>query len=78
MLSAHAGPNSGIAAELSEADLTKIVARTNGYSGSDMRNLIQDYFPGPVLIAMGQAAPLSALVHLSEADPRPVISRSFR
>ena len=73
MISGNVGPSSGIAAELSEADLAKIVARTNGYSGSDMRNLIQEACQGPVRNAMGQAAQLSALAHLSEEDFQAIV-----
>lgn len=73
-----AGGESGIAAELSEADLAKIVSRTEGYSGSDMRNLIQEACQGPVRHAMARAAQLSALVQLSEADLRPVVLKDFQ
>ncbi len=72
------GNGSGIAAELSETDLSKIVAKTEGYSGSDMRNLIQEACQGPVRNAMGQAAQLSALAQLSEADLRPVNLKDFQ
>ena len=72
------GNGSGIAAHLSEADLTKIVARTDGYSGSDMRNLIQEACQGPVRNAMARAAQESALVQLSEADLRPVVLKDFQ
>lgn len=72
------GSGSGIAAQLSDTDLVKIVAKTDGYSGSDMRNLIQEACQGPVRNAMGQAAQLSALAQLSEADLRPVILKDFQ
>lgn len=72
------GSGSNIAAQLSEADLAKIVAKTEGYSGSDMRNLIQEACQGPVRNAMGQAAHPSALAQLSEADLRPVILKDFQ
>ena len=43
-----------------------------------MRNLIQEACQGPVRNAMGQAAQLSALAQLSEADLRPVILKDFQ
>ena len=73
-----AGSGSGIAAELSEADLAKVVAKTAGYSGSDMRNLIQEACQGPVRNAMTKAAQLSNLMQLSEADLRPVVLKDFQ
>lgn len=33
---------------LSEQDMAKVVAKTQGYSGSDMRNLIQEACQGPI------------------------------
>lgn len=72
------GSGSGIAAELSEADLEKVVAKTAGYSGSDMRNLIQEACQGPVRNAMTKAAQLSNLMQLSEADLRPVVLKDFQ
>ena len=42
MLMRHLGEATGIACALSSADRAKIVARTAGYSGSDMRALIQE------------------------------------
>ena len=38
----HLGEATGIACALTSADRAKIVARTAGYSGSDMRALIQE------------------------------------
>jgi len=43
-----------------------------------MRNLIQEACQGPVRNAMGQAAQLSALAQLSEADLRPVNLKDFQ
>ena len=74
----NAGSGSGIAAELCEADLGKVVAKTAGYSGSDMRNLIQEACQGPVRSAMTKAAQLSNLMQLSEADLRPVVLKDFQ
>ena len=42
MLERHLGEATGIACALSDADRGKVVARTAGYSGSDMRALIQE------------------------------------
>lgn len=42
MLRRQLGPSAGVRADLPEADVAKIVAKTDGYSGSDMRNLIQE------------------------------------
>ena len=42
MVERQLGPGSGIRAQLSDAELDKIVQRTSGYSGSDMRALIQE------------------------------------
>ena len=42
MLRRQLGPGCGVRADLPDADLAKIVAHTAGYSGSDMRNLIQE------------------------------------
>ena len=42
MLARHLGEERGIACALSPADLAKVVAKTAGYSGSDMRALIQE------------------------------------
>ena len=42
MLRRQLGPSCGIQASLPDTDIAKIVSRTAGYSGSDMRNLIQE------------------------------------
>ena len=42
MLRRQLGPGCGIRADLPDDDIAKIVTRTDGYSGSDMRNLIQE------------------------------------
>ena len=41
MIERQLGGDSGVSSSLSESDMTKIVSRTDGYSGSDMKNLIQ-------------------------------------
>ena len=67
-----------MAANLSEADVAKVVSKTKGYSGSDMRNLIQEACQGPVRDAVAAAANCSALQQMSESDLRPVIIRDFQ
>ena len=42
MLRRQLGPSCGIQAHLPDTAIAKIVHRTAGYSGSDMRNLIQE------------------------------------
>ena len=42
MLLRQLGPGCGVRAQLPTTDIRKIVVRTAGYSGSDMRNLIQE------------------------------------
>lgn len=42
LLARHLGPQAGISCALSEEDTAKLVTRTQGYSGSDMRALIQE------------------------------------
>ena len=65
-----------VASSLSPADLDKIVEKTAGYSGSDMRNLIQEACQGPVRDAV--AARGAAIAGLSDADLRPVTLRDFQ
>ena len=48
------GPGGPVRAALSEADLQKVVDKTAGYSGSDMKNLIQEACQGPVREAVLQ------------------------
>jgi SpoVK/Ycf46/Vps4 family AAA+-type ATPase len=47
-----------------------VVAKTDGYSGSDMRNLIQEACQGPVRDAVARVG--EAVATLSDADLRPV------
>ena len=51
MLRRQLGPSCGIQASLPDTDIGKIVARTAGYSGSDMRNLIQEASQVPKTLA---------------------------
>lgn len=48
MVLRQVGPGSGVTSALTEADITKIVSKTAGYSGSDMKNLVQEACQGPV------------------------------
>jgi SpoVK/Ycf46/Vps4 family AAA+-type ATPase len=50
--------------------LCQVVAKTEGYSGSDMRNLIQEACQGPVRDAVARVG--EAVATLSDADLRPV------
>eukprot|EP00873_Tetraselmis_striata_P019421 jgi/Tetstr1/439685/TSEL_028104.t1 len=75
MLMRVLGEAGTVRAALSEEDMRKVVAKTAGYSGSDMRNLIQEACQGPVRDAIGQGRlDLSALC---EADLRPVGLKDF-
>lgn len=66
----------GVKASLSEEDMHKVVMRTEGYSGSDMRNLIQEACQGPVRDAVARHG--AAVAHISEDDLRPVVVRDFQ
>ncbi|KAL4434129.1 hypothetical protein ABPG75_000570 [Micractinium tetrahymenae] len=70
------GPGGPIRAELSEDDLRKVVARTEGYSGSDMKMLIQEACQGPVRDAF--KANGAALAGLTADELRPVVLRDFQ
>lgn len=73
-----AGANRGIACQLSDSDLSKLVDKTCGYSGSDMRNLIQEACQGPVRDAIKRAGQEEEVANLSEADLRPVNIKDFQ
>jgi fidgetin-like protein 1 len=66
----------GIRADLPEEALAKIVERTAGYSGSDMRNLIQEACQGPVRDAVKSKG--AGVAGLSDADLRPVVLKDFQ
>jgi hypothetical protein len=53
----------------------QVVAKTDGYSGSDMRNLIQEACQGPVRDAVARVG--EAVATLSDADLRPVSGSGF-
>ena len=65
----------GVASALGESDVARVVERTAGYSGSDMRALIQEACQGPVRDAV--AAHGERVAELSAADLRPVVRRDF-
>jgi SpoVK/Ycf46/Vps4 family AAA+-type ATPase len=52
------------------ADLDKVVAKTDGYSGSDMRHLIQEACQGPVRCAAAKLK--EGIAKLNPDDLRPV------
>ena len=62
---------------LSSAELGKIVSKTKGYSGSDMRNFIQEACQGPVRDALSSATEESDVAKLCEQDLRPVVIKDF-
>ena len=75
MIVRQLGPGAGVAATLSESDLDKIVLKTDGYSGSDMKNLIQEACQGPVRDAVRAAG--AGVAALSESDLRAVVVKDF-
>lgn len=75
MLARALRPGCGVSVSLSDADTARIVDRTAGYSGSDMRALIAEACQGPVRDAL--AAPGAALAGLAPGDLRPVALRDF-
>ena len=75
MLARQLGAGAQVSAALSDADVDKIVERTAGYSGSDMRALIQEACQGPVRDAV--AAHGERVAELEPADLRAVLRRDF-
>lgn len=75
MIVRQLGPDSAVAATLSQSDLDKIVLKTEGYSGSDMKNLIQEACQGPVRDAVRAAG--AGVAALSESDLRAVVVKDF-
>ena len=67
--------NGSIASQLSAQDIAKVVAKTEGYSGSDMKNLIQEACQGPIREAVRRAG--AAVATLKEQDLRPVVLKDF-
>ncbi|KAK9862856.1 hypothetical protein WJX84_000805 [Apatococcus fuscideae] len=76
MVDRQLGCLGAVKASLSEADLGKLVGKTDGYSGSDMKNLIQEACQGPVREAVARHG--SAIAQISESDLRPVLLKDFQ
>lgn len=76
MILRQLGPDRGVASDLTSADIGKIVAKTEGYSGSDMRNLIQEACQGPVRDAVAQHG--VRVAEISAKDLRPVVIKDFQ
>ncbi|KXZ44405.1 hypothetical protein GPECTOR_68g376 [Gonium pectorale] len=66
---------SEVATALSDADIDKIVERTAGYSGSDMKNLIQEACQGPVRDLFRTRGNVT---DVAPSDLRPVQLRDFQ
>ncbi len=62
---------------LCEADLRKVVERTAGYSGSDMKNLIQEACQGPVR-DLFRSLGAAGVTNVAASDLRPVCLRDFQ
>jgi fidgetin-like protein 1 len=75
MILRQMGPGAKIAATLSDSDVDRVVTKTEGYSGSDLKNLIQEACQGPVRDAVRAAG--AGVAGLQETDLRPVILRDF-
>ncbi|GFR50875.1 hypothetical protein Agub_g13163, partial [Astrephomene gubernaculifera] len=60
---------------LNTTDLSKIVERTSGYSGSDMKNLIQEACQGPVRDLFRTRGNVT---NVAASDLRPVNLRDFQ
>jgi len=76
MVKRQLGPGRGVASALTDEDFEKVVKKTQGYSGSDMRNLIQEACQGPVRDAVAMHG--SRVAELREEDLRPVVLRDFQ
>lgn len=66
----HTRTTGDVKYDLPPSDLEKIVAKTDGYSGSDMRVFIQEACQAPIRDAMAQHG--SAVQKLQEKDLRPI------
>ena len=61
---------------LTQEDMAKIVSKTDGYSGSDMKNFIQEACQGPVRdVMLGRNQ--QEVENLNEADLRPMVIKDF-
>jgi SpoVK/Ycf46/Vps4 family AAA+-type ATPase len=77
------GPGGPVRAALSEADVQKVVEKTAGYSGSDMKSVIQEACQGPVREAVMQhgalgACPLQTRRKCSRAIDKRMVDQSCR
>lgn len=59
-------------------DWDKVVSRTQGYSGSDMQNLMQEACNLAVRDAMTKAAEPASMKQLASKDVRPVVLNDFK
>ena len=64
--------------ELSEGDVEKVVQHTEGYSGADMKFMLQEALQGPVREAIKGAATEAAVAALKEKDLRPVCLKDIK
>ncbi len=64
--------------ELSDGDVEKVVQHTEGYSGADMKFMLQEALQGPVREAIKGAASEAAVAALKEADLRPVCLKDVK
>ena len=60
-------PHGKVKTDLSDDEISKVVQRTAGYSGADMKNLIQEACQGPVREIIHQRG--------SDGEPREIYSR---
>ncbi len=67
-----------IMASLSESDLSAVVDKTAGYSGSDMRNLIQEACQNPIRELNKQHMGSGLPTGLTARDLRPVTLKDFK
>jgi SpoVK/Ycf46/Vps4 family AAA+-type ATPase len=70
MVLRQVGPGGPVRAQLSDADVAKIVHKTAGYSGSDMKNLVQEACQGPVREAVVAHGAAGAPPLLAAGDAR--------
>jgi len=68
----------GVSHALSDGDVEKVVQHTEGYSGADMKFMLQEALQGPVREAIKGAASEEAVAALQEADLRPVHLRDVK